>query len=49
MEILFLNYLFLLNQTPKEKFAIEVRSLLFIDPSEGALVQRLVKPDLTNV
>lgn len=34
MEILFLNYLFLLNQTPKEKFAIEVRSLLLLIPQK---------------
>ncbi|WP_340397194.1 hypothetical protein NST50_26145 [Paenibacillus sp. FSL E2-0202] len=41
-----LNYLFRLDQIPKEKFAFEVRSLLYVDPSGGtALVQRLVKLD----
>ncbi|WP_025692797.1 competence protein CoiA family protein [Paenibacillus zanthoxyli] len=41
-----LNYLFRFTQTPQEKFAFEVRSLLYVDPSEGtAVIQRLVKLD----
>ncbi|MFF2018904.1 hypothetical protein [Paenibacillus sp. NPDC058177] len=41
-----IKYLFGLDQTSKEQLTFEIRSLLYVDPSEGtALVQRLVRLD----